>query len=304
MNLKSIDSRVTSTATHVKTLILGAGLGGLGTGAQLVRSGDTDFVIIEKGPGIGGVWRYNNYPGAACDTESHLYCYSFFPHQTASEKYASRKELLGYMERLATAYDLHPRIRLNCELLKAVWDRHSKLWRFEVRGGGCITARFFVPAWGQLSRPSTPSYPGRERYRGQMFHSAEWDKTVELSGKRVASIGNAASAVQYVPAIAPHVKQLTVFQRSANWIMPRDQTTFTRQELTSFSAEPAQFDRSRMHLHQLREDSYPHRKKLRKSLCSPPRENSIHSSRLALGNSPRMRCKFLRRDDSTRLFRE
>lgn len=243
-------------AIHVKTLILGAGLGGLGVAAQLVRDGDADFLIVDRAAGLGGVWRHNDYPGAACDTESHLYCYSFFPHYTASEKYANRKELLGYMQRLAIAYNLETRLLLNCEVASAKWDRERRIWCFQFGDGRRYTSNFFVAAWGQLNRPSIPDFPERAKYRGHMFHSAEWDKSIDLSGKRVACIGNAASVVQFVPVIAPKVGNLTVFQRSANWIMPRNQMVFTQEQLVSFSAEPQQFEQSRLELHQLREEGY------------------------------------------------
>lgn len=242
--------------THFRTLILGAGFGGLGMGAQLARNGDEDFVILERSGDIGGVWLDNNYPGAACDTEAHLYCYSFFPHLRVSRMYAGREELLGYMHRLADAYGLRAHLRLNHEITEARWDGESRLWRFETRGGERYTATYFVPAWGQLNQPSIPAFPGLETYRGASFHSARWNGAVELRGKRVASVGNAASAVQYVPEIAPDVAHLTVFQRSANWIMPRNQQVFTQEQLDAYEADPAAFEASRRHLHAFRENGF------------------------------------------------
>ncbi|WP_033535010.1 flavin-containing monooxygenase [Bordetella trematum] len=247
---------MTDRIPHFKTLILGAGFGGLGMGAQLVRHGDDDFVIVEKSAALGGVWRDNAYPGAACDTEAHLYCYSFFPHLRVSRMYAGREELLGYLQRLADAYDLHRHLRLNEEISAARWDEAAGLWRFQVEGRERYTADFFVPAWGQLNQPSIPAFKGLGSYRGRAFHSAHWDERVELAGKRVASVGNAASAVQYVPEIAPEVAHLTVFQRSANWIMPRNQVVFTPEQLDAYEAEPATFEASRQHLHAFREAGF------------------------------------------------
>ena len=126
--------------THFRTLILGAGFGAWAW-RQLARNGDEDFVILERSSDIGGVWLDNNYPGAACDTEAHLYCYSFFPHLRVSRMYAGREELLGYMHRLADAYGLRAHLRLNHEITEARWDGESRLWRFETRGGNATRPR-------------------------------------------------------------------------------------------------------------------------------------------------------------------
>ncbi|MGB3431189.1 flavin-containing monooxygenase [Achromobacter sp.] len=241
---------------HFRTLILGAGFGGLGMGAQLVRNGDEDFVILERSSDIGGVWLDNNYPGAACDTEAHLYCYSFFPHLRVSRMYAGREELLGYMNRLKDAFGLRAHLRLNREVTEARWDTENSLWRFEMADGERCTATFFVPAWGQLNQPAIPAFEGLDAYRGKFFHSARWDEGAALRGKRVASIGNAASAVQYVPEIAPEVAHLTVFQRSANWIMPRNQQVFTEEQLDAYEADPGTFEASRKQLHDFRERGF------------------------------------------------
>ena len=244
------------TDTHVRTLILSAGFGGLGMVAQLVRDGDRDFLILDRNTDIGGVWRDNAYPGAACDTEAHLYCYSFYPHLRVSRMYADRAELLGYLDRLADEFGLRDHLRLGTELVSAQWNAAAKLWRFTLRGGEQLTATYFVTAWGQLNRPATPAFPGLDRFKGQSFHSALWNASVDLAGKRVASIGNAASAVQYVPEIASQVGHLTVFQRSANWIMPRNQKIFTPAELDAFEANPALYDQSRHDLHEFRENGF------------------------------------------------
>lgn len=241
---------------HVKSVILGAGFGGLGMGAQLARHGDRDFVILEQAAALGGVWRDNIYPGAACDTEAHLYCYSFFPHLRVSRMYADRDELLGYQSRLAEAFGLYEHIQFSTRILSARWSDAQKLWQFETSNGQRYAAQFFIPAWGQLNHPLIPAFTGAARFKGETFHSANWRGDVDLRGKRVASIGNAASAVQYIPEIAPDVAQLTVFQRSANWLMPRNQIVFTPEELDAFEADPARFEASRQHLHAFRETGF------------------------------------------------
>lgn len=242
--------------THHDVVILGAGFGGLGMGAQLIRAGIDDFVIFEKAPGPGGVWRDNGYPGAACDTEAHLYCYSFFPHLRVSRMYADRDELLGYMERLAAEYALDEHLMFNAEVTSAQWDAGAGLWRLRVAGSGEHTARVFIPAWGQLNTPLIPDFPGLDEFHGDAFHSARWDESIALAGKKVISIGAAASAVQYVPEVAKVARELTVFQRSANWIMPRNQVIFSEEQLDGFEQNPETFADSRRHLHAFRESGF------------------------------------------------
>lgn len=237
-------------------VILGAGFGGLGMAAQLKMQGIENFIILERGSRIGGVWRDNAYPGAACDTESHLYCYSFYPHLRVSKMYADRQELLGYMDAMAEHYDLMQHIKLESELTQARWDESLQQWGFELADGERLQGRFFVPAWGQLNKPAIPRFKGLDSFAGQYFHSAQWPDDAQLAGKKVASIGAAASAVQYVPEVAKQAAHLTVFQRSANWIMPRNQIIFSEDQLDAYSAEPDLFHESRRQLHAFRENGF------------------------------------------------
>ncbi|GLK91131.1 flavin-containing monooxygenase [Pseudomonas turukhanskensis] len=237
-------------------VILGAGFGGLGMAAQLKMQGIDNFIILERGNRIGGVWRDNAYPGAACDTESHLYCYSFYPHLRVSKMYADRDELLRYMDTLAEHYALMPHIKLGSELTQARWDETAQHWAFELADGARLQGRFFVPAWGQLNKPAIPAFKGLDNFAGQYFHSAQWPADAQLAGKKVASIGAAASAVQYVPEVAKEAAHLTVFQRSANWIMPRNQMVFSQQQLDAYSAQPELFHESRRDLHAFRENGF------------------------------------------------
>ncbi|MDE1165350.1 MAG: NAD(P)/FAD-dependent oxidoreductase [Pseudomonas sp.] len=237
-------------------VILGAGFGGLGMAAQLKMQGIDNFIVLERGNRIGGVWRDNAYPGAACDTESHLYCYSFFPHLRVSKMYADRQELLRYMDTLAAHYDVLPHVKLDSELSEARWDESAQRWVFLLADGSHLQGRFFVPAWGQLNKPAIPAFKGLGNFAGQYFHSAQWPADAHLAGKKVASIGAAASAVQYVPEVAKEAKHLTVFQRSANWIMPRNQIVFTPAQLDAYSAKPELFHESRRELHAFRENGF------------------------------------------------
>jgi cation diffusion facilitator CzcD-associated flavoprotein CzcO len=242
--------------TEHDVVILGAGFGGLGMGAQLKQAGINNFAIFDKSPGLGGVWRENTYPGAACDTEAHLYCYSFFPHLRVSRMYADRNELMGYLERLAERFELAPHLNFGKKITSAVWDASSAVWRLQISGSGEHTARVFIPAWGQLNTPLVPNFPGLTDFKGESFHSARWDETVDLTDKKVISVGSAASAVQYVPEVARAAHSLEVFQRSANWIMPRNQVIFSDQQLDAFEADPNTFEQSRRNLHDFRENGF------------------------------------------------
>lgn len=241
---------------HYRVAILGAGFGGLGMGAELVRAGIQDFVIFEKADEIGGVWRDNTYPGAACDTQAHVYCYSYFPHLRVSQMYAAGEEMLGYQKAMAKEFGLYDHTKFNSEIVEARWNDDEAYWELKLRNGDVYTADVFVPAWGQLNAPKTPKWPGMEDYKGIMFHSAEWNHDVDLKGKKVISIGSAASAVQYVPEIAKEVGHLEVFQRSANYIFPREQITFTEEQLDAFEENPELFEESRRAIHEVREAGF------------------------------------------------
>ncbi|WP_297323164.1 NAD(P)/FAD-dependent oxidoreductase [uncultured Bartonella sp.] len=247
---------VTTNTKNFRTVILGAGFGGLGMGAALKRAGDDDFIILERSRELGGVWRDNTYPGAACDTEAHLYCYSFFPHLRVSRMYADRDELMGYMHRMAKHFDLEKHILYEHEITSATWNEKTNQWDYIVNGKDHFTSTFFVPAWGQLNSPKIPEFKGLENFKGSLFHSAEWNHDVDLKGKNIASIGSAASAVQYVPEVAKVAGHLTVFQRTPNWIMPRNQRVFTKDELDNFEKHPETFEQSRKQLHKMREDGF------------------------------------------------
>jgi cation diffusion facilitator CzcD-associated flavoprotein CzcO len=207
--------------TTTRIAIIGAGHSGICMGMLLKRAGIDDFVILEKAATLGGTWRDNTYPGASCDAPSFLYSFSFAQKTDWSRRFAWQPELLGYTAECALNAGLLPHCRFNAEVTAARFDEARSLWRVDLAGGEAIEADFLVTGVGQLHRPSVPDLPGRGDFAGPQFHSARWDHSVELTGKRVAVIGNAASAVQFVPQIAPLAERLTVFQRSANWLLPR-----------------------------------------------------------------------------------
>ena len=208
--------------TSTRIAIIGAGHSGICMGMQLKRAGIDDFVILEKGATLGGTWRDNTYPGASCDAPSFLYSFSFAQKTDWSRRFAWQPELLAYSVECAVQSGLLPHCRFNAEVTAAQFDEARNLWRLELAGGDVVEAQFLVTGVGQLHWPATPAIPGRESFAGAQFHSARWDHGVDLAGKRIVVIGNAASAVQFVPQIAPLASRLTIFQRSANWLMPRN----------------------------------------------------------------------------------
>lgn len=201
--------------------IIGAGLAGLCMAIELKRAGARSFTVFEKGSDVGGVWRENVYPGAACDLPSHLYSYSFAQHDRWTRTYASQPEILDYLRRCARKYGLDSHLKLGTEITDVSFDSDAQVWRLRSASGDGHCARALVTATGQLSRTRLPSIPGRGEFKGRAFHSAQWDPSHDLSGRRVAVVGNGCSAVQIVPQIAANVRQLHVFQRSAKWIIPK-----------------------------------------------------------------------------------
>ncbi len=220
--------------------IIGAGLSGLCLAIKLKQAGLESFAIFEKSAGIGGTWRDNTYPGVACDVPSHLYSFSFAPKADWSRKYASQAEILAYAEELVRRFGLAPHLRFGSEVASARYDAALGCWRLSLAGGGEIAARSLVSGCGQLNRPRIPDLPGRERFAGKQFHSARWDHAYDLAGKRVAVIGNGASAAQFIPEIAKQVARLHVFQRSANWLVPRGDRAYSAREQRLLRWKPAE----------------------------------------------------------------
>jgi cation diffusion facilitator CzcD-associated flavoprotein CzcO len=209
------------STTTPSVIIIGAGFGGLGMAMELRRNGFDNFTILERANAAGGVWRENTYPGAACDVPSPLYSYSYAPRTDWPHRYSDAEEIRKYLDGLAQHHRLLERIRFGAEVTEAAFDESARVWTVRTAEGTEYSADVLICAVGQLSRPRLPDIPGRESFRGPSFHSAQWDHSAELSGRRVAVIGTGASAIQFVPAIAPEVKRLTVFQRTAPWVLRR-----------------------------------------------------------------------------------
>ena len=225
---------VTDRKIPLEAIIVGSGFGGIGMAVALKKAGVHNFVILEKAHEVGGVWRDNSYPGAACDVPSHLYSFSFEPNPSWSRVFATQPEIHAYLRHCASKYALQPHLRLAAEVAQAAFDELQALWHITLTDGTQLCARMFITATGQLSRPSLPRLEGMDAFRGHAFHSAQWDHSQDLTGKRVAVIGTGASAIQFVPAIADKVTALTVFQRSPSHIVPRPDRAYTRLEKAVF----------------------------------------------------------------------
>jgi cation diffusion facilitator CzcD-associated flavoprotein CzcO len=221
--MASIEAAVEGRGESVTqdVVVIGAGLAGLCMAMELKRAGVHAFTVFEKGSDVGGVWRENVYPGAACDSPSHLYSYSFEQHDRWTRRYASQPEILDYLKRCARKYDIESHLKLGTEITHVSFDSDAQVWRLRSASGSEHRARALVTATGQLSHPRLPSIAGRADFTGRAFHSAQWDPSYDLSGRTVAVVGNGCSAVQIVPQIAANVRQLYVFQRSAKWIIPK-----------------------------------------------------------------------------------
>jgi cation diffusion facilitator CzcD-associated flavoprotein CzcO len=223
--LEPSTSNQNGTDLAVDVLIVGAGFSGLCMAIKLLEAGMKDFLLIEKSDDVGGTWYENRYPGCACDVPAHLYSFSFERNPGWTRMFASQPEIYQYLKSCVQRYGLAPYIRFNTRFHEAAWDESADLWRIRagnnLRDNLSIRARVLVSGMGALHVPHYPEIPGIGRFSGPSFHSATWKPEVDLSGKTVAVVGTGASAVQFVPQIAPSVEKLYLFQRTPAWIVPR-----------------------------------------------------------------------------------
>ncbi|ASK36274.1 4-hydroxyacetophenone monooxygenase [Alcanivorax sp. N3-2A] len=233
---KSVARRVDKPAS---VLIVGAGFAGLGMAIRLKQAGIEDFVILERANQVGGTWRDNTYPGAACDIPSNLYSYSFAPNPGWSRSFSGSDEILGYIHHLVSAFGLSRHIRFNQNVSALTFDEQAGLWLAAVEGGRTVQARAAVMAQGPLSNAAFPDIDGLDTFQGKKIHSARWDHDYDFSGQRVAVIGTGASAVQIVPELAGRVKSLKVFQRTPAWVIPRPDFKTPRWNQRLFAKVPA-----------------------------------------------------------------
>ena len=219
-------------------LVIGAGPGGICAGITLARAGIRDFLIVEKAGGVGGTWWHNRYPGAECDVQSHLYSFSFEPKADWSRPYAGQAEIRDYVEHVARRYGMLGYCHFNTEVVSLRWDEGVSCWRVQLSGGASIVARFVISAIGMFNDIAVPEIPGLDTFRGTLFHTARWQDGHDLTGERVALIGSAASAIQTAPEIAPIVQQLDLYQRTPQWVLPKQDTPFTAAQLDHFRRHP------------------------------------------------------------------
>ncbi|MFN8644156.1 MAG: NAD(P)/FAD-dependent oxidoreductase [Candidatus Binatia bacterium] len=210
-----------------RIVIIGSGFGGLGLAIRLKRAGIDSFTILEQSDSLGGTWRDNSYPGAACDVPSMLYCFSFEQKTDWTRKWSSQSEIRQYMEDCARRNGILPHIRFGVRVAGARFDEASGAWTVRTAAGAALVADVLVSGVGQLHVPHVPDIPGLDGFRGVQFHSARWRHDADLAGTRIGVIGNAASAIQFIPQIAPAAQRLTIFQRSANWMVPRGDRAYS-----------------------------------------------------------------------------
>ena len=221
-----------------RVAIVGAGFSGLAMAIRLKKSGEHDFVVLEEADDVGGTWRENTYPGCACDIPSYLYSYSFEPNPRWTRQYPRQQEIWDYLRHCTAKYGITPHIRYGARMVRAEFDDDAKLWRLDTAGGTTILARIVVGAMGPLHQPSMPDIAGLERFAGEKFHSARWNHGHDLAGRRVAVIGTGASAIQFVPQIAKTAAAVRVFQRTAPWVVPKQDRRIGSREHAAYRLLP------------------------------------------------------------------
>ncbi|MDI2595095.1 NAD(P)/FAD-dependent oxidoreductase [Pseudomonas sp. 681] len=221
-----------------QVLIIGSGFGGQCAAVNLLKAGIRDFCLLERRSFFGGTWCQNTYPGAAVDVPSPLYSLSFAPYRW-TQMYADQAELHRYTRHVVEHFGLRDKVRLEANVERIEWDDIAKHWAVHTGSEGTFYAQFLINATGPLSQPVIPHFEGQERFQGKTFHTNNWDHSYDYKGKRVAIVGSGASAAQVIPAIAPDVQHLHVFQRTAHWVLPRADRTFGRFQRWLLGLKPA-----------------------------------------------------------------
>ncbi|MBF4160198.1 flavin-containing monooxygenase [Nocardioides acrostichi] len=225
----------------VDHVIVGAGFAGIAAAIKLDEDGERDVVVLEKGHDVGGTWRDNTYPGAACDVPSQLYSFSFAPNPDWSMSFSPQPEIQAYIERVARESGVLERFRFDTEVTAATWDGATQRWHVTARGPEgeqTYVSRTLITGTGALSEPKLPEIEGIDGFTGELFHSAQWDADADLAGKRVAVIGTGASAIQIVPKLQEQVAHLDLYQRTAPYVMPRHDRTYSRLERAALRHVP------------------------------------------------------------------
>jgi cation diffusion facilitator CzcD-associated flavoprotein CzcO len=235
-----------------RVVVVGAGFAGIGAAIVLREAGFGDLIVLEGAEEVGGTWRDNTYPGCACDIPSHLYSFSFEPNPDWTRAYPTQPEIQEYLVGVVDRRGLRPLIRFGALVQELVWDDQAAVWRIRLESGEELTADVVVNGTGPLSRPRMPDIAGLADFEGTVFHSARWDHHHDLSGERVAVIGTGASAVQFVPEIASVADRVDVYQRTAPWVVGRDDRPNPRWRRRLYRRLPLlqRLHRWRIYLHQ------------------------------------------------------
>ena len=231
-------SKATREKRSLRIAIIGAGPGGLCMAIQLKKAGFEDFVLLERGEGVGGTWYHNRYPGCACDLPSHLYSFSFEIKRDWTRPYATQPEILAYFEFLAEKYELLPHCRFGSGVRTANWNDAAARWSLALESGESVEADVVVSAIGMFNDLTWPEIQGIDDFQGTRFHSARWNWDHDLTGETVGVIGSAASAVQFVPEIVKQAGQVHLFQRTANWVLPKEDVPYTPEQIHQFVNDP------------------------------------------------------------------
>ena len=258
---------MTTTETiRTRTIIVGSGFAGLGMGAQLKRRGDDDFIIIERAGDVGGTWRDNTYPGAACDVPSHLYSFSFHPNPNWSRVFSPGPEIQAYLQSFAKDEGLLPHLHFNQNMDHARWEEEEGRW-YVTTPDRVYCAQFLITGTGHLADEAYPDIPGLDGFTGATFHSARWDHTVDLEGKRIGVVGTGASAIQIVPELTKVASELVVFQRTPSYMIPRVERAYTEGEKRLFNRDPQAIDDLRSELFWAGENTFAQRRAIPRFLA-------------------------------------
>jgi cation diffusion facilitator CzcD-associated flavoprotein CzcO len=233
----AVDQTADRPPVRTRALIIGTGFSGLGMGIALDRLA-VDYVILEKAGEVGGTWRDNTYPGAACDVPSHLYSFSFAPKADWEQLFSYQPEIFDYLKAVADKYDLRRHIVFDAKVNRAYWDDGEYRWHVFTEAGQEYIAQFLISGAGALHIPSIPELDGLDRFAGPAFHSAQWNHDFDLTGKKVAVVGTGASAIQLVPEIVGRVGELQLYQRTPAWVLPRRSIRFPRALRRAFKYVP------------------------------------------------------------------
>ena len=226
------------TSEYFDAVIVGAGFAGIGAAIQLKRNGIDDFVILDREDDLGGTWYVNHYPGLAVDVPTTTYSYFFEPNPNWSRLFTPGPEIKQYADDVADKYDVRKHMRFNTTVEGARWDEDASVWRIALAGGETLTARYLITATGFLSQPAIPDIPGIADFEGKVIHTTKWENDFDASGRRIAVIGTGATAVQLIPELAKRAADLTVYQRTPIWVVPKIDPRFGERAKRMFARIP------------------------------------------------------------------